>query len=72
MNADLTTKAEAARRLGVEKYVIHVVAHMAGIPTFPHPMNGKAQCFDPPGMARLTAGVKTYQANRKFAELTSA
>ena len=70
--ADLTTKAEAARKLGVEKYVIHVAAHMEGIPLHRHPVNGMAQCFDPAGMARLVPAVEVYKRNRALSEPTYA
>jgi hypothetical protein len=68
---DLIAQAEASRLLGVEPYVIHVVAHRDGIETHRHPLNPKARCFDPEGLRRLRIGVEAYKRNRGLASATA-
>lgn len=72
VNADLTAQREAARLLDVDRYVVHVLARRAGIPTHRHPMNGKARCFDAAGMALLAREVAAYKTNRETVEATCA
>lgn len=72
MAADLTTQRKAAERFKVPPYVVWVVSDMYGIPTVPHPSNGKAKCYTPENLRRLRRGVRRYQATRQTLAETAA
>jgi hypothetical protein len=57
MDRILYTYKEASRRLGVRPETISDLIRVRGIPSFPHPANGKAKAIDPEGLRQIEAAL---------------